>query len=144
MQIVLNLVYVDGISNLNKIKIININKLFYNCINLSSIPDLNEFEIQKYNPYLMFYNCISLIFLPYEQDLNINKYDDGIIITKYLKYNKEIIINNIIEDNEGYINLFGNEYKIKDIDEEIMIIDGKDEIELILGIKIKKGEMKKN
>ena len=41
----INLVYVDGISKLNKIKIININKLFYNCINLSSIPDLNEFEI---------------------------------------------------------------------------------------------------
>ena len=73
--------------------ILFLNKLFYNCINLSSIPDLNEFEIQKYNPYLMFYNCISLIFLPYEQDLNINKYDDGIIITRYLNLNKEITIN---------------------------------------------------
>ena len=88
----INLIYVDGISKLNKIKIININKLFYNCINLSLIPDLNEFEIKKYNPYLMFYNCISLIFLPHEQDLNANSYDDGIIISRYLKFNKEITI----------------------------------------------------
>jgi len=132
----INLVYVNGISNLNKIKLININKLFYNCINLSSIPDLNEFEIQKYNPYLIFYNCISLIFLPYEQDLNINKYDDGIIITKYLNLNKEITINNIIEDNEGYINLF--RYKLKIDNKDIMIFDGKDEIELIACYKDEK------
>jgi len=132
----INLVYVDGISKLNKIKIINMDKLFYNCINLSSIPDLNEFEIQKYNPYLIFYNCISLIFLPYEQNININKYDDGIIITKYLNLNKEIIFNNIIEDNEGYINLF--RYKFKIDNKEIMIFDGKDNIELIACYKYEK------
>ena len=134
----INLIYVNGLSKLNQLKIININKMFYNCINLSSIPDLNEFEIHKYNLYLMFYNCISLIFFPNEQDLNINSYDDGIIITKYLNLNKEIIFNNIIEDNEGYINLFGNKYKIKDKDEEIMIIDGKDKIELIACYKKEK------
>jgi len=131
----INLIYVDGISKLNKIKIININKLFYNCINLSSIPDLNEFEIQKHNPYLIFYNCISLIFLPNEQDLNINKYD-GIIITKYLNLNKEIAIGNIIEDNEGYINLFRNKFKIDN--KELMIFNGNDENELIVCYKDEK------
>ena len=65
----------------------------------------------------------------------------GIIITRYLKFNKDIIINNIIEDNEGYISLFGNKYKIKEKDEEIMIIDGKEKIELIAFYKdIKKEE----
>ena len=69
----IDLIYVNGISKLNKIKIINMDK--------------------------MFYNCISLIFFPYENEININininKYDDsflGINITRYLKYNKEIII----------------------------------------------------
>ena len=126
----INLIYVDGISKLNKLKIININKLFYNCINLSSIPDFNEFEIQNYNPYLIFYNCISLTFFLNEKKLKINNYGDGIIITKYLKYNQEIIINNIIEDDEGYINnLFRYKFKIEN--EEVMIFDGKDELELI-------------
>ena len=130
-----NLIYIDGISILKKIKIININKLFYNCISLSSISDLNEFEIQKYNPSLIFYNCISLIFFPNKQDLNINNYDNGIIITKYLKYNEEIAINNI-EDNDGYINLFKYKFKIKN--EEIMIFEGKDEKELIACYKKEK------
>ena len=105
----INLIYVNGISKIKKI--INIDKLFYNCINLSSIPDIKELEIQKYNAYLTFHNCISFIFLPYERELNINKYDlgfMGILITKYLKYNKEIIIRNINEDNEGNINFFKN------------------------------------
>jgi len=105
----INLIYVNGISKIKKI--INIDKLFYNCINLSSIPDIKELEIQKYNAYLTFHNCISFIFLPYERELNINKYDlgfMGILITKYLKYNKEIIISNINEDNEGNINFFKN------------------------------------
>ena len=115
-------------------------KIFYNCINLSSIPDLNEFEIQKYNPYLMFYNCISLIFFPCDKELKINKYDDGIIITLYLKYNNEITINNIIKNYEGYINLFRYEFKIKK--EEIIIIDGKDKNELIACYKYKKKKMK--
>ena len=91
----------------------------------------------------MFYNCISLIFFPYKKEIKINKYDDsllGINITRYLKFNKEIIINNIFEENEGYTTLFGNKYKIKEKEEEIMIIDGKETIELIACYKDKKIE----
>ena len=109
----IDLIYVDGISKLNKIKIINMDKMFYNCISLKSIPDFNEWEMDRYNKYLMFYNCISLIFFPYKKELNINKYDDlllGIIISRYLKFNKEIIIK-IDEDKEGYIHLFGKSIK---------------------------------
>ena len=90
-----NLIYVNGISKLNNIS--NINKIFYNCISLSSIPDFNDWKIEKYNPYLMFYNCISFEFSPYDKELNKNKYGEGflgILINKYQKYNKEIIINN--------------------------------------------------
>ena len=93
----------------------------------------------------MFYNCISLVFLPYEKQLNINKNDYaflGLIITKYLNINKEIIITNIVEDNEGYINLFKNKCKIKDKEEEILILDGKDENELIACYKDKKQKIK--
>jgi len=136
----IDLIFVDGISKLKSIKIINISKIFYNCISLLSIPDINDWEIEKYNTYLMFYNCISLVFLPYEKQLNINKYDCsllGLIITKYLNINKEIIITNIIEDNKGYINLFRNKCKIKDKEEEILIFDGKDENELIACYKDK-------
>ena len=96
-----NLVYVNGISKLNNI--INIDKIFYNCISLSSIPDFKDWKIKKNNGYLMFYNCISFIFFPYERELNINKYDErflGILITKYLKYNKEIII--ILDGKDEY------------------------------------------
>ena len=128
-----NLISIDGISKLKKIKIISLNKMFYNCISLSSIPDFKDWEIKKYNPYLMFYNCISLSFFPYKNELDINEYDDlflGLIITKYLKINNEITINNIIEDR-GCVNLFGNECKINNKNREIMIIDGKDERELI-------------
>ena len=74
--------------------------MFYNCLSLSSIPDFNDWEINKQNSYLMFYNCISLAFFPYKYELNINEYDDktlGLIITKYFKLKKEISINNIIE-----------------------------------------------
>ena len=116
-------------------------KLFYNCIFLLSIPDFKDWEIEKYNTYLIFYNCFSLVFLPYEKELNINRYNDaflGIIITKYLNYNKEIIINNIVEDNGGYINLFRKKYRIKDKEEEIMIIDGRDKNEFIACYKDKK------
>jgi len=123
-----NLIYVNGISKLKKI--VNINKIFYNCISLSSIPDFKDWKINKDNIYLMFYNCISLIFFPYERESNINKYDEGflgILITKYLKYNKEIIIRNINQDNEGYINLFKNRIKIEDKNKEIIILDGKDD-----------------
>ena len=67
----IDLIYVDGISKLNKIKITNMNKLFYNCISLISLPDFKEWEIEKNNNYLMFYNCFSLIFFPYEKTLSI-------------------------------------------------------------------------
>jgi len=130
----IDLLYIDGISKLKKIKIINMDKMFYNCISLISIPDFNKWEIEKHNNYLMFYNCISLIFFPYENGLNINKYDDlflGIIITKY--FNKEIIINN----------LFGNKYKIKEKEEEIIIIDGKEKFELIACYKNNKKDQEK-
>ena len=123
-----NLIYVNGISKLRKI--ININKIFYNCIHLSSIPDLKDWKIGKNNGYLMFFNCISFIFFPYEKELNLNKIDEGflgILISKYLKYNKEIIISNIYEDKEGFINLFKNRIKIEDKNKEIMILDGKDD-----------------
>ena len=62
-----NLIYVNGISKLNNIS--NINKIFYNCISLSSIPDFNDWKIEKYNSYLMFYNCISFEFSPYDKEL---------------------------------------------------------------------------
>jgi len=109
-----NLVYVNGISKINRI--INVNKIFYDCKSLSSIPDYKDWKINKNNGYLMFFNCISFIFLPYEKELNINKYDEeflGILITKYLKYNKEIIISNINQNKEGYINLFKKKLKLK-------------------------------
>ena len=130
----INLIYVDGISKLGKIKIINMDKMFYNCISLLSVPDFSQWKMEKYNSYLMFYNCISLIFFPYEKGINTNKYDNGflgVIITRYLKYDEDIIIKSIVEDNEGYINLFGNRCKIKNKEEEIMILDGKDENDLI-------------
>ena len=57
-----NLIYVEGILKLKKIKIINMNKIFYNCVSLSSIPDLNEFEMQKYNSYLILY-FLNIFFL---------------------------------------------------------------------------------
>ena len=136
-----NLIYVEGILKLKKIKIINMNKIFYNCVSLSSIPDLNEFEMQKYNSYLMFYNCISLIFFSYEKKLKINKFEDGIIITKYFKYNKEISISNIIEDNKGYINLFRYKFKFKN--EEIMVFNGNSDCELIACYKDEKKDDEK-
>ena len=90
----------------------------------------------------MFYNCISFLFFPYERELNINKYDEGflgILITKFLKYNKEIIISNINEDNEGYINLCKNKIKVEDKRKEIIILDGKDDDrELIACFKYEK------
>ena len=143
-----NLISIDGVSKLKKIKIINIKKMFYNCLSLSSLPDFNYWEINKQNSYLMFYNCISLAFFPYKNELNINEYDDktlGLIITKYFKLKKEISINNIIE-YRGYINLFGNRCKINNKKNEIMIIDGKDKRELIACYKdeIKNNENNEN
>ena len=56
----------------------------------------------------MFYNCISLIFFSNKDKFNLenfeikkNKLFSGLLITKYLIYEKEIIIKNIIEDNKG-------------------------------------------
>ena len=62
-----NLIYVNGISKLNNIS--NINKIFYNCISLSSIPDFNDWKIEKYNAYLMFYNY-TFAFSPYVKELS--------------------------------------------------------------------------
>jgi len=67
-----NLISVNGISKLKKIN--NINKIFYNCISLSSIPDFKEWKIPKDNAYLMFYNCISLVFFTDKRELNLDKY----------------------------------------------------------------------
>ena len=96
-------------------------------------------ENKKNHAYLVFYNCISFVFFPYERELSINKYDEGflgIIITKYLKYSKEIIINYINEDNDGYTNLFKNRIKIDNKNKEIIVLDGKDdERELIACFK---------
>jgi len=122
----IDLISVDGISKL-KIKIQNMNKMFYNCISLLSIPDFNEWEIKNFDAYLMFFNCIFLVFFHFE-----NKF------TRYL--NKELIIGNINGDNEGFITLFENKYKIKNKEEEIMIFDGNDENELIACYKIKEVE----
>ena len=118
--------------------------MFYNCISLISILDFNEWEIEKNNNYLMFYNCISLIFFPYEKLLKIHKYEYffGILITKYLKYNKEIIINNINEDKEGYINLFKNRIKVEDKNKEIIILDGKDDERELIACFMTKMEIK--
>ena len=102
-----NLIYVDGISKLKKST--NINKVFYNCISLSTILNLEDWKIGKNNGYLIFCNCISFIFFPYEKESN--KIDEGfleILFSKYLNYNKEIIISNFNEDNKGYINIFKN------------------------------------
>ena len=92
----------------------------------------------------MFYNCISFIFFPYEKELNINIFDNaflGILINKYLKYNKEIIIKNINEDNKSYISLFKNRFKIEDRNKEIMILDGNyDDKELIACLRYDKKE----
>jgi len=142
-----NLIYVNGISKINRIN--NVNKIFYNCISLSSIPDFKDWKINKNNGYLMFFNCISFIFLPYERELNIDEYDEGflgIIITKYLKYNKEIIVSNINEDKEGYINLFKKRIKVEDKCKEIIILDGKDsDRELIACFKYEeKGDKEEN
>jgi len=138
-----DLISVNGISKLKKIKIINMDKIFYNCISLSSVPDFYDWELEKKKTYLMFYNCISLIYFPYEEKLKIKNYDDsflGLLITKY--FNKEIIY--IAEENEGYINLFDNKYKIKDKEEEIKIFEGKEENELIACYKDKNIENENN
>ena len=141
-----NLISLNRISKLKKIKIINISKMFYNCISLSSIPDFKDWELPKCNSYLMFYNCISLTFFPYKNELNLMTYDDsflGLLITKYLKLNDEIIIKNIIEDN-GYINLFGNKFIINNKNNEIKKIEVKDEIELIACYKDDTKSINKN
>ena len=120
-----NLIYINGISKLKKTKIINQNKMFYNCISLSSIPDFKDWKLSKDNNYLMFYNCISLAFFPLENE--IIKYDDGflgLLITKSFKINDEITIKNVIKDKKETIKIFGKEFQIKNKKEEIMIVDG--------------------
>ena len=73
------------------------------------------------------YNCISLAFLPYEDE--IIKYEKygflGLIITKSFEFKNEITIKNVIEDEDGKVNLFGKELIIKNKNEEIMIFNGK-------------------
>ena len=63
----------------------------------------------------MFFNCISLAYLLYEEE--ILKYDKdgflGLIITKSFEFKNEITIKNVIEDEDGKVNLFGKELIIK-------------------------------
>ena len=105
----INLISINGISNIKKTKIINQRKMFYNCVSLSLIPDFKDWKLSKDNNYLMFYNCISLAYLPYEDE--IIKYDKdgflGLIITKSYEIKNEITIKNVIEDKEGKVYLFG-------------------------------------
>lgn len=63
-----NLISLNGISKLIKARIVNLSKMLYNCYSLSSIPDFKNWELKKYNNYLMFYNCISLVFFPYKKN----------------------------------------------------------------------------
>ena len=69
-----------------------------------------------------------LIFFP-NIEINLNnlyKRKDiflGLLISKYFNINNEITIKNAIEDNNHYINLFGNKYNINN--ENILIINGK-------------------
>ena len=125
-----NLISLSGISKWKKINIINMSKMFYNCISLSSIPDISDWDISKVNDYyLMFYNCISLIFLSNLDNINLDKFNEknknllGITLTKYFNINNEITIKNMLVDND-YINLFGNKYEIKNINENIILING--------------------
>ena len=90
-----NLVSIDGIAKL-KAKITSRYKMFYNCIHLNSIKDIECWKLSEdIDNYLMFYNCISLILNPnsviYNNDIK-NNIDLGILITKYLRNGKEIII----------------------------------------------------
>ena len=101
-----NLISIDGIAKL-KAKITSRYKMFYNCIHLNSIKDINDWKISEdIDNYLMFYNCISLILNPNpvinNNDIK-NNIDLGILITKYLRNGKEIIIktNNIDKTNES-------------------------------------------
>ena len=123
-----NLIYVNGISKI--MNIVNLDKMFYNCISLSHIPDFEDWKINKKKSYLMLFNCISFIFFPSDKELNLKNIDEGglngILVTKYLNFKNEIIINNINEDNKGYINLFKNRIKVEDKNKEIIILDGRD------------------
>ena len=72
------------ISNLDKIKIININKMFYNCISLESLPDISQWDISIVkDASLMFFNCISLKPLP---DLKKWKLNDNLFLNSSLLF----------------------------------------------------------
>ncbi len=107
--------------------IINMSKMFYNCVSLLSIPDIIKWNIPEANDnYLMFYNCISLIFLANlektdEFSENNKNYLGGITLTKYFNINSEITIKNMIVNNNN-INFLEKNFIIEN--EEIVIIPG--------------------
>ena len=83
-----NLISIDGIAKL-KAKITSRYKMFYNCIHLNSIKDIEYWKIsENIDNYLMFYNCFSLILdqnpVIYHNDIK-NNIDLGILITKHLR-----------------------------------------------------------
>jgi surface protein len=111
--------------------------MFYNCISLSSIPDIKDLDISLINDYyLMFYNCISLIIFANKDIDNLYNFSNknelllGIIITKYLKYENEIIIKNINEDDKGNINIFNKKLNINK--NESIVINGNINMDLIV------------
>ena len=120
--------------------------MFYNCTSLSSIKDIKDWKISlENNSYLMFYNCISLIFFSNKDKFNLENFNIkkndlflGLLLTRYLIYEKEIIMKNIIEDNNKvYLNLFGKEFIIYNIDNNILIFNGKG-LDLIIYTKSEK------
>ena len=89
-----NLKSIYGISKW-KTKIENIDRLFYNCNSLSSLPDISEWDLSELKSIsLMFYNCYSLLEFP---DLS-----------KWIKKNK------FLDKNNNYIFIgfsFSNNFK---------------------------------
>ena len=90
----------------------------------------------------MFYNCISLILFSNKDKFNLENFNIkkndlflGVLLTRYLIYEKEIIMKNIIEDNNKvYLNLLGKEFIIYNIDNNILIFNGKG-VDLIICTK---------
>ena len=87
---------------------IDMSEMFANCSNLISIDGIAKLKAKITSRYKMFYNCISLILNPnsviYNNDIK-NNIDLGILITKYLRNGKEIIIktNDIDKTSESLL-----------------------------------------